>query len=66
MRNLRDEDDEEPTDLRTKGLMGLAIVLLLAIACSYLVDALRKEGAIEDCLLEHRTNCDALVVVDAP
>jgi hypothetical protein len=56
-----DDDDEEPIDLRTKGLMGLALVLLLALASSYLVSALRKEGAIEDCLLAQRLNCDALV-----
>jgi hypothetical protein len=64
MRGAHD-DDEEPTDLRTKGLMGLVLVLLLALASSYLVTALRKEGAIEDCLLAQRLNCDALVV-DAP
>ncbi|HUB97666.1 MAG TPA: hypothetical protein VL993_17215 [Stellaceae bacterium] len=60
MRRAHD-DDEEPTDPRTKGLMALALVLLLALASSYLVQALRKEGQIEDCLLAQRLNCDALV-----
>jgi hypothetical protein len=61
MRRARDDDDEEPTDLRTKGLMGLVLVLLLALASSYLVSALRQEGVIEDCLLAQRLNCDALL-----
>jgi hypothetical protein len=61
VRRAHDDDDEEPTDLRTKGLMGLALVLLLALASSYLVSALRQEGEIEDCLLTQRLNCDALL-----
>jgi hypothetical protein len=60
-RDHDDDDDEVPTDLRTKGLMGLALLLLLALASSYLVSALRKEGRIEDCLLAQRINCDAVV-----
>jgi hypothetical protein len=39
----------------------LALVLGLALAASYLVERLRREGQIEDCLLAGRSNCDALV-----
>jgi len=61
MRRLdRDERDEE--DAReTRGLLALAFVLALALVASYLVDQLRKEGIIEDCLLAGRVNCDALL-----
>jgi hypothetical protein len=58
----RDEDDDGPR--QTRGLMALALVLGLALAASYLIERLRKEGQIEDCLFAGRANCDA--VVDEP
>jgi hypothetical protein len=58
MRRNRDDDDEAR---RTRGLIALALVLGLALAASYLVERLRREGQIEDCLLAGRSNCDALV-----
>jgi hypothetical protein len=58
MRRNRDDDDEAR---RTLGLIALALVLGLALAASYLVERLRREGQIEDCLLAGRSNCDALV-----
>ncbi len=69
MRRLpRDEDeelsrdDEEEEDAReTRGLVAFAFVLILALAGFYLVERLRAEGIIEDCLLAGRHNCDALV-----
>jgi hypothetical protein len=54
-------DDDEERARQTCGLAGVAIVLLLALVGSYLVASLRKEGEIEDCLLAHRNNCDALI-----
>jgi hypothetical protein len=58
MRRRSDDDDDAR---QTRGLMALALVLSLALAASYLVERLRKEGQIEDCLLAQRTNCDALL-----
>ena len=55
---MRRFDDDER---ETRGLIAFALVLLLALAASYLVAELRREGEIEDCLLAHRTNCDLLV-----
>jgi hypothetical protein len=57
----REDHDDGDGERRTRGLMALALVLLLGLAASYLVRELRKEGAIEDCLLAGRTNCDALL-----
>jgi hypothetical protein len=57
----REDHDDGGGERRTRGLMALALVLLLGLVASYLVRELRKEGAIEDCLLAGRTNCDALL-----
>jgi hypothetical protein len=54
-----DEDDDGPR--QTRGLMALALVLSLALAASYLIERLRQEGQIEDCLFAGRGNCDALL-----
>jgi hypothetical protein len=60
-RTNRDDRDEDESRRETRGLAALAVVLALALAASYLVDRLRKEGALEDCLLAGRANCDALL-----
>jgi hypothetical protein len=59
MRRRRDDDDDGAR--QTRGLMALALVLALALAASYIVERLRKEGLVEDCLLAGRANCDALL-----
>jgi len=59
---LRNDDaSDEDSARQTRGLMALALVLGLALAASYLVERLRKEGLIEDCLLAQHSNCDALL-----
>jgi hypothetical protein len=57
--DLDRDDDEDARE--TRGLLAFAFILLLALAASYLVERLRQEGAIEDCLLAGRFNCDALI-----
>jgi hypothetical protein len=57
----REDHDDGDGERQTRGLMALALVLLLGLAASYLVRELREEGKIEDCLLAQRTNCDALL-----
>ncbi len=51
------DDDREGDDRRTAALMGLAVVLSLAIAGIVLVRDLGREAALEDCLMQGRTNC---------
>ena len=57
---MTDPRDEDP-DRQTRSLAGLAIVLALAVAALFLVQHLRRESQIEDCLMAGRSNCDALI-----
>ena len=57
----RDEENEEEDRRRTRGLLALVVVLLLAIGAVHLIEQLRREGVIEDCLFAGRSNCDTLV-----
>ena len=59
MRGWEDEEDDERR--RSRGLLALIIVLLLALGGFYLIERLRKEGLIEDCLFAGRFDCDALI-----
>ena len=58
--NQRLEDDDD-THRQTSSLAGLAAMLAIAIAAFFLFQHLKREGNIEDCLLAHRANCDALI-----
>jgi hypothetical protein len=57
MNDGRDNDSER----QTRALAALAVVLALAVAALFLVQHLRREGQIEDCLMAGRSNCDALI-----
>ena len=52
---------QDDRDRQTAGLAALAVVLFLAVVATYLIQQLRREGEIEDCLLARRLNCDALL-----
>jgi hypothetical protein len=51
------DDREADANRRTAALAGLAIILALAVAAVLLVRELRKESALEDCLMAGRRNC---------
>ncbi|HTT81202.1 MAG TPA: hypothetical protein VMF86_16140 [Stellaceae bacterium] len=53
----RSAGEEDGEARRTAALMGLVVVLSLAIAGVILVRALRREAALEDCLMAGRRNC---------
>jgi hypothetical protein len=55
------EDDEEAADRQTASLAGVAITLVLIVVALFLVHELRSEGALEDCLMSGRTNCDVVL-----
>jgi len=57
MKDRRDDD----SDRQTRSLAGLAVVLALAVAALFLVQHLKRESRIEDCLMAGRSNCDALI-----
>jgi hypothetical protein len=47
-------DDERS---RSRALIGLAIIAVLVVAAVYLVNALRNQSNLEDCLMSGRSNC---------
>ena len=51
---MSDDDDD---NRRTRSLAALALVLFLALVALYIIEQLRERGAIEDCLMQGRTNC---------
>ncbi|HTV87509.1 MAG TPA: hypothetical protein VME41_00700 [Stellaceae bacterium] len=51
----RDNGYEPPS--RRGAIIGLILVLLLVVAGYFLVEALRHESNLEDCLLSGRRNC---------
>ena len=55
------EEDAKESDRQTRGLAGIAVILFLALIASYLIQDLRREGQIEDCLMAQGLNCDALI-----
>ena len=52
--------EQEEQNRQTRSLAALALVLALAVGALFLVQHLRRAGAIEDCLMAGRLNCDAL------
>jgi uncharacterized membrane protein len=57
---FRDED-REGADRQTASLAGLAITLLIVVACLFLMRELHHKSAVEDCLLSGRSNCDVVL-----
>jgi len=55
------DNDDDDGNRQTKALAGLAIALALAVSAFFLFQHLRKESQIEDCLMQGRTDCDAVV-----
>ena len=59
------EDGPEP-DSRRGAVIGLAVVLLLVVAGYFLVGALQRNSAMEDCLMSGRRNCAPVIETPAP
>lgn len=55
-----------PPDSRRGALVGLVVAVLLIAAALALVHVLRRQGALEDCLLSGRTNCAPIDTAAAP
>jgi hypothetical protein len=51
--------DDEDNNRRTRARIGLAVAPI--VVGLFLVQYFRHENAVADCLLAHRTDCDALV-----
>jgi hypothetical protein len=59
--HFRRDEAEEDADRQTTSLAALALVLLLVVVGLYVVKELSIKSAVEDCLLAHRSNCDAIL-----
>ena len=51
------QDNGHEPDSRRPALIGLLLVLTLVVAAYFLVNALRKNADLEDCLMSGRRNC---------
>jgi hypothetical protein len=58
-------DDGPEPDSRRPALIGLAVILALVVASYFLVTALQRNAALEDCLLAGRRNC-APIEIETP
>jgi hypothetical protein len=54
------QDDDDGGSSRRGALIGLVITGLIVVAGYFLMNALRNEGKVEDCLMSGRTNCAPL------
>ena len=60
----RDSDDDRGDGPnRLAALFGLILIVLLVVAALYLVQALRRESQLEDCLMSGRRNCAPIEVL---
>lgn len=53
----RPRDDDPGPDRRRPALLGLLLVLALVVAGYFLVDALRRNSDLQDCVMSGRKNC---------
>ena len=54
------ETREHGADRRTTSLAALALLLGLVVLGLILVHVLRREGQVEDCLMQNRIDCDQM------
>lgn len=54
------DDHDDGGGNRRGALIGLIIAALIVIVGYYLMNALRNQGKMEDCLMSGRTNCAPL------
>lgn len=57
------EDDEAGSNRQTASLAALALTLLLVVLALLLVNQLRYDATVGDCLLSGRTNCGVAIQV---
>jgi hypothetical protein len=58
-------DNGDEPDSRRPALIGLVLVLALVVVAYFLVNALRKNADLEDCLMSGRHNCGPVIEVPA-
>lgn len=61
MRHGVSETEDADDNRVTQSLAALAFALLLVVVGLFLVQTLRANGQVEDCLLSGRRNCDQVM-----
>jgi uncharacterized membrane protein len=56
-----DEEEQAAANRQTASLAALALLLALVVVGLFLVRALAASGAVQDCLMAGRRNCDAVL-----
>ena len=51
------QDHGPEPESRRAALIGLAVILVLVVGAYFLVTALQRNAALEDCLMAGRRNC---------
>ena len=54
-------DEQADHDRQTSSLAALAVVLALVVAALFVIQTLRTEDMVEDCLLAGHSNCDLVL-----
>jgi hypothetical protein len=49
--------DEEPPDGRRAALMALVLLVVIGLLGLWVSGALRSSGAVQDCVMQGRSNC---------
>lgn len=64
-RRIERSDEEQLAEAarQTASLAALAVTLLLVVVGLYLVQALHRSSAMEDCVMAGRTNCVEPIVL---
>jgi hypothetical protein len=57
------DEDQDGADRQTASLAGMAVALLLVVVGLFLIRELHAKGAVEDCLLAGRHDCDMIVAL---
>lgn len=60
VRTTRHQQSE--SERQSASLAGLALTLLLVVAGLYLIDALRWQASVQDCVLSGRVACEVSAV----
>jgi hypothetical protein len=55
------QDAQAAADRQTAGLLSIVVILLLLICSLFLIQQLRSQARIEDCLLSGRKDCGVTV-----
>jgi hypothetical protein len=63
---LEQDEEEVESNGRRKAVVALLVVGILVVVTLFIVQRLRTEGELQDCLMTHASNCSDLVAPPKP